>query len=191
MALPVLVNSLPLLPDHSVVSALTAGMVPTPARACFTSIWESRPRADWPPQTPSEHTPPQCPLASSQASICFDGANVWTADNDNIGAPFTNSQTFTQWDDATLLPITTITLASTTGNGTTSGDCVVWGGESMAARQHERHRPRAAHRYRPFDNPPLALCSSHGRFAFTGGRRPPVLLSNRSCGGRRDGLSDR
>lgn len=128
MALPVLVNSLFLFPPGVVVSLLTAGMVPTPAGLLFINVGLTSENGIATADAFGNYTAPNS-TGFNPGGICFDGANVWTAVNDAISPPFGNSQTFTQWDDATLLPITTITLAATTGNGTTSGDCVVWNGK--------------------------------------------------------------
>jgi hypothetical protein len=128
MALPVLVNSLALLPSSSVVSARTAGMVPLPTDLLYIYLGFAAANGLATANATGSYT---APVSSGflVGGICFDGANVWTADNDGISPPFGISQTFTQWNDSTRLPITTITLAATTGNGSTSGDCVAWNGK--------------------------------------------------------------
>jgi hypothetical protein len=118
--LPSLVNTYLVAPPPATTSAQTAGMVPLASKKLYLGVALAEIDAVTNTYTPAPS--PQLP-----GGICFDGADIWTGEQSLAGPPF--EMEFTQWNAGTLLPVTTIGLASTSGNGRTSGDCVPWGGK--------------------------------------------------------------
>jgi hypothetical protein len=128
MSLPVLVNSLFLFPSGGTPSGRTAGLVPVPVppNLLYIDLGNNNPSGLATADAFGGYTPP---VASGflVGGICYDGSNVWTGQMDNgINPPFTEQSQFTQWDDATLMPLASVDIPSTLGNGSVPCDVVVW-----------------------------------------------------------------
>lgn len=124
MPLPVLVNTIPLSPDGAFPSAQGAGMVPIPSNLLAVDMGDVNPSGIGLADTSGGFTSPNS-TGFSNGGICFDGTNAWTGQMS--GSPAFSQ--FTKWDDSTLLPITSVDIASSAGNGNVPCDVALWNGK--------------------------------------------------------------